>query len=477
MRCYRCNSLLDNNSDFCMKCGADVSVYKVVVHTSNIYYNQGLAKAKVRDLSGAVTSLKTSISINKKNIKARNLLGLVYYEMGEVVMALSEWVLSKNIRPDRNVADVYIKKLQDNPGKLENMNQAIKKFNISLGQAKDKNYDMALISLKKVVSMNPNLIKAQLLLALLHMQAGQNDKAVKCLNKVLKVDCNNTVALKYLGEINSEKKIDDELYFSKRRKKQANQGSDINGYIAPPNTYKEPSSGIFTVLSILLGVAIGAALIWYLVLPSKIANVNHDNNLLLNSYSEQISAGAIDSANLRDTIDNLNTRVEELTSELSIYIGEEGESNMYALLVDAAYCYINNDFANAVILLDKIDIALLPNQKAKDVYSIMNENLSGGADQFASLGAKAFKNNDYLSAISYYKAVLCYDGDNTEALYYLYVSEEANGDEDEALAGYREFVEKYPTSGFVPDVAARIEKLDPTPTEEETTQAEQPAAQ
>ena len=70
MRCYKCNSVL-SDQDYCLKCGADVSVYKVVVKASNSYYNTGLLKAKVRDLSGAVTALKTSLSINKNNIKAR----------------------------------------------------------------------------------------------------------------------------------------------------------------------------------------------------------------------------------------------------------------------------------------------------------------------------------------------------------------------------------------------------------------------
>lgn len=100
MRCYKCNSVL-SDEDYCLKCGADVSVYKIVVKASNSYYNQGLEKARVRDLTGAVTALKTSLSLNKKNIKARNLLGLVYYEMGELAMALSEWVISLNLKQDR----------------------------------------------------------------------------------------------------------------------------------------------------------------------------------------------------------------------------------------------------------------------------------------------------------------------------------------------------------------------------------------
>ena len=57
---------------------------------SNMYYNEGLEKAGVRDLSGAVVSLRHSLQFNKNNIKARNLLGLVYFEMGEAAAALRE---------------------------------------------------------------------------------------------------------------------------------------------------------------------------------------------------------------------------------------------------------------------------------------------------------------------------------------------------------------------------------------------------
>lgn len=68
---------------------------------SNRFYNDGLEKAGVRDLTGAINSLRQSLKFNKNNIEARNLLGLVYFETGEVVAALSEWVISKNMRPEK----------------------------------------------------------------------------------------------------------------------------------------------------------------------------------------------------------------------------------------------------------------------------------------------------------------------------------------------------------------------------------------
>ena len=173
MRCYKCNSVL-SDEDYCLKCGADVSVYKIVVKASNSYYNQGLEKARVRDLTGAVTALKTSLSLNKKNIKARNLLGLVYYEMGELAMALSEWVISLNLKQDRNVAEVYIRKIKSNPNKLELINQAARRYNIALAKAKEGGDDVALIQLKKVAATYPKFIRANLLLALIYMKRNED---------------------------------------------------------------------------------------------------------------------------------------------------------------------------------------------------------------------------------------------------------------------------------------------------------------
>ena len=78
----------------CPHCGHVDKVAKKIIYSSNWHYNKGLAKAKVRDLSGAVTSLSQSLKYNKRNTDARNLLGLIYYQMGEIVATLSEWVIS-----------------------------------------------------------------------------------------------------------------------------------------------------------------------------------------------------------------------------------------------------------------------------------------------------------------------------------------------------------------------------------------------
>mgnify|MGYP001076902182 CR=1 FL=1 len=81
MECYNCGAKL-GKGDICQNCGANVKIYKKIIMASNAYYNDALEKAAVRDLSGAIESLRTSLRFYKMNIDARNLLGLVYFETG-----------------------------------------------------------------------------------------------------------------------------------------------------------------------------------------------------------------------------------------------------------------------------------------------------------------------------------------------------------------------------------------------------------
>ncbi len=114
MNCPRCNVAVAFTKNRCDNCGQELRSYRKTVSLSNSFYNLALSQAKVRDLSGAIVSLKQSLQFNKLNTSARNLLGLIYYEEGEIVAALSEWVLSKHYQDKDNDAEEYIREVQSN---------------------------------------------------------------------------------------------------------------------------------------------------------------------------------------------------------------------------------------------------------------------------------------------------------------------------------------------------------------------------
>ena len=178
---------------------------KKIMYQSNSWYNDGLRKAQVRDMSGAIVSLQQSLQYNRENIAARNLLGLVYYGIGEVSEALVEWIISKNLCPRDNIADYYIKNVQNAANELESLNQAIKKFNQCLVYCQQNGEDLAIIQLKQVIASHPTFLKAYQLLALIYIQTNQNTKARQILIEAKKLDTTNELTLTYLREVTKQR--------------------------------------------------------------------------------------------------------------------------------------------------------------------------------------------------------------------------------------------------------------------------------
>lgn len=297
MNCPRCNAKVAFAKNVCDNCGQDLTTYRRIVSLSNQYYNKGLEQAKVRDLSGAIRSLRQSLEFNKYNTNARNLLGLIFYEEGEIVSALSEWVISKHFQDKNNDADMYISAIQSNPNKLEMYNQTIKKYNAALYAAKHGDEDMAIIQLKKVVNLNPKFVRANQLLALLYMMSEKRDgrvRAKKLLKNIEKVDVTNTTTIQYLKELSDVhikgdapvKKITPKRE-EENRKTLPRVEADAYKTITP---YKEEKPSILPVVNVIIGVVIGMALMGFLIMPHIQAKKSSKVNSDFKTYSEQKAA-------------------------------------------------------------------------------------------------------------------------------------------------------------------------------------------
>ena len=131
---------------------------------------------------------------------------MVYYETGQVIEALAEWVISSNYQPEENPAIRYLKLVQGNQNKLSAFDQAAKKYNLTLHYAQQKNYDLTLIQLKRVLNDNPHFVKAYLVLALIYIEEGNTEKAKKALQRVLKIDRYHPMALHYMEELTKNEK-------------------------------------------------------------------------------------------------------------------------------------------------------------------------------------------------------------------------------------------------------------------------------
>ncbi|MCL1988572.1 MAG: tetratricopeptide repeat protein [Firmicutes bacterium] len=201
MTCPSCN----NNYDYgniCPHCMADANLYRGVARISDALYNSGLAKIKNADLSGAVAVLSKSVSVNKNNTNARNLLGLVQYHIGHVGEALKNWVISCGLQRENNEAENYINKIQNNARALENLNDAIRIYNLSIEDVRQNSTDMAVIKLRRAIDINPKFLDALNLLALCYIMQKERTKALAVIERILAIDVFNEKATRYYNDLN-----------------------------------------------------------------------------------------------------------------------------------------------------------------------------------------------------------------------------------------------------------------------------------
>jgi len=433
MECLNCGAPVLENGH-CSDCGMNYKLLAKAYNTSNYYYNLGLDRASVRDLTGAIDALNLALKYNKQNVNARNLLGLIYYEMGETVLGLTHWVVSSNYLPDEgNIAHRYIKEVQSDPEKLEESNQLAKQFNQALMHAKQGTKDLAFIQLKRILSSYPHFVKGYLLLALLYMDNGNPDKAKKALKRVLRIDKNNTLAVKYLSEMGvapkdiigmkeSSGRIDlDSAYSDEDQYKSdletfVQKGlEDIDNPDLSVGSYKEINHNKFNLLYVSVGLILGILAFWLLVLPTKLNSANQENRDMQLGYSEEISKKNVTISDLESQVSDLEKQLKQKEQEDSQNAKEEKDS--------------------------------------KEAFNIIKDNIPNTTySTLCDEAAKAIEAKEYQKAINMCNVALQIQ-EGEEAYYNLGKAYLGNQDEEKAKAAFISLKDNYPDSSHISEIS------------------------
>lgn len=375
MNCMNCGAFLtDMELDYCTHCGCNVLIQKKVDYLSKYYYNQGLEKASIRDLSGAITCLKQSLTYNKKNIQARNLLGLVYFETGEVVAALSEWVISKNLQPSRNLASEYIGKLQANPNKLEAINETIKKYNHALLLCREGHEDMAAVQLKKILSQNSKLIKGYHLLALIQMKSGEWNRARRILKKAARIDKTNTTTLRFLREVDEQTGVTTRLdhqgkgFFRSGNTEKDQENIFGHDLSIPVPAYKEKNR-ISLFFTLMLGIAAGAAAFWLLAVPSIRQGIYREANQQIVKYSESLASQGAELSKAQGEAQQSGDTAEAAAKQIE---EEKKKSSSYEALLSAYAALREENLDEAALAVQNVHADVLTDSM-KGIYGTICE--------------------------------------------------------------------------------------------------------
>ncbi len=254
MKCPKCNQEILENSQNCLNCGTNLLILKKTIAISNKLYNKALYLANKKELYFAIDILEKSLFFNKKNINARNLLGLLYYKIGHFAIAIEHFIISSNYdNSSKNLANKYINYIKQNMHQFEKLNDAVILYNQALKYLKQKDDDLALIRIKNALKIFPTFIDALNLLAICYIIQNNNKKAIEVLNMALSIDITNKKSLYYLSILTKNDYENDGLKLEKEY--------IFNGKVSLFDEIDKKTknenikySSIFTILGFFLGI-------------------------------------------------------------------------------------------------------------------------------------------------------------------------------------------------------------------------------
>lgn len=442
---------------------------------SNSYYNSGLAKAKVRDLTGAIFVLKKSLETNKRNINSRNLLGLIYFEMGDTVAALSEWIISKHFDPDNNDSDYYIKSIQSNPTQLDVLNQTIKKYNLALNLAKQGDDDLAIIQLRKVINLNPQFIKALQLLSLLYIYNKEYSKAYKCLKRAREIDISNTITLRYIKEIkdNVSEVVPKKTKKSKSIQKAIPSESPATSQVFTASPYKEDKPNIWVFISLIAGIIIGVVACVVLIVPTvkdeainELRDSEVEYNAQISQKDQEISSLSKEKENLQEDVTKLELQASQLEDAKNEAEKEADNSNVERLL-EATTLYLDGTTAEA---LDYVAVAeALSKVKIEEVDDLNGVNIYNNLKDLVYIeasnllyreGYNNYEGRKYEEALEKLIKAYEYNPTNVDAAYFIGRSYERVDNDAKAKEYYNILIDEYPATRRGTQAKSRIRNLE-----------------
>lgn len=434
--------------------------FKRIRLASNSFYNMGLERARIRDLTGAVSYLQKCLNLNKYHIDARNLLGLIYYEMGAISEALVQWVISMNFQEADNRADFYLEQIQRKPERLEAVGANVRRYNQALQQAQSGSDDLAVLQLTRVVEANPKFVKALLLLTVIYISHEDYTKAGKFLVKILKIDKNNPKANWYMSIVKA-KTGKAEIEKKKLKNAFSHRQMQDDDVIIPPS-YKE-NTGWQSILNIGAGLLLGAAAVFFLIMPAKAKQLNSIHNKEIIQYNEQLNQknGEISKLNgdMEQYISDKNEAEERLNSLLN---SNDSVENQYAILVKMQDAYQNDRLTEAVSLYAGFNPSLFTDEAVLSIANGLKEDIeTNGYQTMEDLAYTMWSAGRMSEALTYYQTCLNIRPDNPKVLYNMGSINRSQNQTDTAIQLFTDVITRFGDSEYADRARSQLAELQP----------------
>lgn len=463
MNCPSCGTITDDTT-YCNNCKTSPDLYKKVHMMASRLYNKGLKQAQGRYLSGAIESLSACLRIQKHHIDARNLLGLIYWEIGEVGQAIKQWVISSSYQKEENIAKKYLNYIQNNPTKLEEYADSIHLYNTALHYILQGSEDIGIISLKRAISKNPKHITAKCLLSLHYMKNNQEDKAKSLLREIFKINRDHPKTIKYWSELSSTPPLDGDEKLNAKKTSVKNRLQSKSPQITPLGAKKvenmiRPKSLQGTIMAFVFGAICMLGVYGVLIAPSKTANLEEQLRQAKSVEADLEGKLQIIIREKEENIQKLERDNKELAKTNEALQKKQMINEQIQALQNAKNLQKDRAWIEAADILYTINKENLEEESRLEYENLIKEVYPKAGEQLYQMGYNQYQRKNYAEAKellekSYLYAKEEYFSDN--ALYIIGRSYEAEENIDKAKQYYQSVIEQFPNSDSAYNAKRRL---------------------
>jgi len=363
---------------------------------------------------------------------------------------------------------IDIETIEMKSGKLpEKIAEAIKLYNRALEDIQFKSEDIAIIALKKAISLHPVFYEAMNLLGLCYAMVGKEEEAKASFQRVIEADDSSIRALEYLKKMQSQDGEEEIKETPARKSRKTGSRSGLAGSLARGLGPEDNNKFYFVkyIAGIIIGVII-TSVIWCMV-PT-------DRALFRFEKVENI----VKDPELVEEIAFLNGRIEELEQDLKNK-NEENLKLSYDFQVyrewvnrlnEANREYQDGNYTGSASLLYDTQGTDVPEDLYDYYKSLWDVVRIRAAEDLYREGNKLYNGNRnkdpeiYRQAWEKYETCISYIGDEKVSylsnLYYQAGKAAARCDEkDRAMELFEYIINEYPNTSMSSYATARLNEL------------------
>jgi len=363
---------------------------------------------------------------------------------------------------------------RDQSGLPDDIRNSIILYNKALGSLRTGSEDIAVIELKKAVTMNPQFYEALNLLGLCYAYKDDSVKSTEIFNRIIKAENNGIIAQKYLDMMNTgdssadvkDKNRKNPAEPIKRERSNHKASGDNSLFHRLSDTDKNEKTRYMNIVRMIAAFVAGALLIFIigLIIPdtSKTADVSLNSDSTVNSPGST----AVADKDYKALYDDLNGKYSPLKKEMDTANKQLDYYKSVIKLYDIESLSAKKQYENAadmLLLLKTTDFTGADKTRFDNIY---NSVLPQAAWAAYGEGYSLYNRRSYQEALKKLSKVELYDPkfQRMDAmLYYMGRSNQQLNDPRNAIALYQRLISTYPNSSYVRNANIRLQSLTKTP--------------